>query len=134
MFVTVETTVCTVLGAFETTLCAVEVTCCTGDCEGDPPLPELVGCGEEPELSPPLGAVWVDVGVVDGWLAGVGDECDVERGGAVDDGALGAGAEGAALEVEVLEPDLVEGVAEPVAVTVAVAGLAARGDVPATVG
>jgi hypothetical protein len=52
MLVTVETALCTVLGAFETTLCAVEVTCCTGDGAGEPPLPELesVDCEEEPEL------------------------------------------------------------------------------------
>jgi hypothetical protein len=38
----VETTVCAVLGALETTFCAVDVTVCTGDAED--PSPELVGC------------------------------------------------------------------------------------------
>jgi hypothetical protein len=41
MFVAVETTDWTVLGALETTFCAVEVTVWTGD--PDEPPPELVG-------------------------------------------------------------------------------------------
>jgi hypothetical protein len=135
MFVTVETALCTVLGAFETTLCAVEVTCCTGegDGEGDPPLPEPwpLGCEEEPELEPLLdGWGWFDTDVVDGWLEGAGDGCEVEPGGVLEDGALGAGVEAPGLEVGVVEPGWLVPVVEPVPIVVAPAVVAARGVAP----
>jgi hypothetical protein len=74
--------------------------------------------------------------VVDGWLAGVGDECELEPGGALEDGALGAGELAAgelAAGVEVVKPRLVELVVEPLAVVVPPVVVAARGVAPVPV-